>query len=160
MFRKGPIPAWAHGLLEYAAAVLFIVAPFLFSFDDNGAKAVSIAAGVVVLLFAGFSEFSTGLSKSIPIAAHALLDYLLAILFVAMPFLVGFDDETAPTVFFIAMGVFWLLLSIATRYAPEGLRQPREPRPAERERRRFRRGEDLTDVPEFEVPPREPEQRR
>jgi hypothetical protein len=152
MFRKGPIPAWAHGLLEYATAVLFIAAPFIFGFDDGGAKAVSIAAGVVLLLFTGFSELSTGLSKSIPIAAHALLDYVFAVLFVAMPFLVGFSDETAPTVFFIAIGVFWLLLAIATRYAPEGVRQPR---PATRQRRRFRRGEDLTDVPEFEVPPRE-----
>src|SRR4051812_21172675 len=112
MLRKGPIPAWVHGVTEYAAAILLIAAPFLFGFDDGGAKAVSIAAGVAVLLFAGFSELPTGLSKSIPIAAHALLDYALAILFVAMPFLVGFSGETAPTVFFIAIGVFWLVLSI------------------------------------------------
>jgi hypothetical protein len=152
MFRKGPIPAFAHGLIEYAAAILFIAAPFIFGFDDGGAKAVSVAIGIALLLFAGFSELSTGISKSIPIAAHALLDYAFAILFVAIPFIVAFSDETAPTVFFIAMGVVWLLLAIATRYAPEGVRQAR---PAQRQRRRFRRGEDLTDVPEFEVPPRD-----
>ena len=44
MFKQGPVPAFVHGLVEYAAAILLIAAPFLFGFDDDTATAVSIVA--------------------------------------------------------------------------------------------------------------------
>ena len=50
MFKQGPVPAWVHGAIEYLAAALFIAAPFLFSFDDDTATAVSIVVGVLILI--------------------------------------------------------------------------------------------------------------
>ena len=106
-------------MIEYAAGVLFIVAPFLFSFDSDAATAVAIVAGVAVLLVAASTDGPTGLIGQIPIAAHVVLDYLLGALFIASPFLFGFSDETAPTAFFIAAGVVHLLLTVATRFLAE-----------------------------------------
>ena len=39
MFKQGPVPAFVHGIVEYAAAVLFIAAPFLFDFNEDAATA-------------------------------------------------------------------------------------------------------------------------
>ena len=116
MFRKGPIPAFVHGVIEYVAGVLLIGAPFLFAFDSDTATGISVAAGVVVLVVTASTAMSTGLIKSIPVPAHVMLDYALALLLIASPFLFGFDDDGTATAFFLVLGIVHLLLTIATRF--------------------------------------------
>jgi hypothetical protein len=129
MLREGPIPRFVHGFVEYAAAALFFAAPFLFSFDAGAAIAVSLIAGIVVLFLAASTEGPTSLINYVPLAAHVVLDYVLAILLIAMPFIAGFSDETAPTVFFIAIGALHMLVTIGTRFRKD------EAEPARKQRR-------------------------
>ncbi len=128
MFKQGPIPAFVHGVVEYLAAVLFIAAPFLLSFDDDTATAVSIVVGVLVLVVTASTDMSTGLIKSIPVPAHVVVDYLLAGMLIASPFLFGFTEDGTATAFFIVLGVAHLVLTIATRFIKEERprRRPRE----------------------------------
>jgi hypothetical protein len=116
VFRKGPIPAFVHGLIEYVAGVILIAAPFLFAFDSDTATGISVAAGVVVLVVTASTAMSTGLIKSIPVPAHVMLDYALALLLIASPFLFGFDEDGTATAFFLVLGIVHLLLTIATRF--------------------------------------------
>jgi hypothetical protein len=129
MFKKGPIPAFVHGLLEYAIGILLVAAPFVFTFDSDTATGISIAAGVVVLIVNASTAMSTGLVKSIPVAAHVMLDYVLAIILIASPFVFAFDDDDTATAFFLVLGVAHLLLTIATRFIKEPPRR-REDAPA------------------------------
>ena len=127
MIRQGPISRFVHGVIEYVAAIVLIVAPFLLTFDSGAATAASIVAGILVLIMAAVTDGSTSLVNSLPLGAHILLDYALAGLLVAAPFLFGFSHETAPTAFFIVLGVLHLLVTIATRYkAPEEPPKPLE----------------------------------
>ena len=119
MLSQGPIPRFVHGLIEYVAGVLFIAAPLLLSFDSGAATAISIVVGVVVLVIAAATDGPTSLVNSLPITAHVALDYVLAVLLVALPFVAGFSGETTPTVFFIGLGVAHLLITIGTRFRPE-----------------------------------------
>ena len=119
MFKRGPIPPLVHGLLDYLLAALLIAAPFLIGFDEDAATALSIAAGVAVLMLGAFTAWRTGIVKSIPPVAHAMLDYLLAALLIALPFLAGFSDDGEASAFFVAVGVAGLLLTIATRFTPD-----------------------------------------
>jgi hypothetical protein len=119
MFKKGPIPAFVHGFLDYVLAALLIAAPFLFSFKDDGATATAIVAGVIVLIIGACTAWTTGIIKSIPRTAHALLDYVVAILLIAAPFLFAFQDDGTATAFFIIAGVADLLLAIATRFTSQ-----------------------------------------
>jgi len=119
MFKQGPIPAFVHGVIEYLAGALFIAAPFLFSFDDGTATAVAIVAGVVILVVTASTALPTGLIKSIPVHAHAVIDFALAAVLIAAPFLFGFSDDGTATAFFIVLGVVHLLLTIATRFVSE-----------------------------------------
>lgn len=117
MMRQGPVPAFAHGVLEYVVGVLFIVAPFLFGFDATAATAASVVIGLALLSFTACSDLPTGLVRSITPGVHLTIDVVLAVLMVALPFVLGFTDEGAPTAWFIAIGVLHLLLSIGTRFA-------------------------------------------
>jgi hypothetical protein len=130
MLRDGPIPRVVHGAIEYVAAIAFIVVPLLLDYRSDAAVATSIVVGIVILVAAASTEGPTSLVNQIPIAAHVVLDYLLAIFLIAAPFLFGFAQESAPLIFFISLGVAHLLLTIATRFLPED---------AEAERRRGRR---------------------
>ena len=78
MLRQGPIPRFVHGFVEYAAAVLFFLAPFLLDFQAGAATAASIVAGVIVLFLAASTEGPTSLINYVPLAAHVVLDYALA----------------------------------------------------------------------------------
>lgn len=116
MLRDGPIPRAIHGMIEYAAGVLFIAAPFLFGFEDGYAVGVSIAVGVLILVMAAATVGPTSLIKSIPVTVHAGFDYALAVFLIAAPFIFGFNDEAAPTAFFIILGVLHLLVTIGTKF--------------------------------------------
>jgi phosphatidylserine synthase len=116
VLNQGPVPAFVHGVIEYAVAALFIVAPFVFDFQETSATAASIVVGLVLLAFTAVSELPTGLVKSVSVGVHVTADIVLAVLLVALPFVLGFRDETAPTALFISVGVLHLLVTIATRF--------------------------------------------
>jgi peptidoglycan/LPS O-acetylase OafA/YrhL len=118
MLRQGPVSAFVHGAVEYLVAAVLIMAPFLFGFDSNAARALSLVLGIVLLVVTASSELPTGLSKSIPVKIHVVLDLAVAAFLIAAPFLFNFQDEGAPTAFFLILGVAFLLLAIATRYLP------------------------------------------
>jgi hypothetical protein len=118
VLRQGPIPLFVHGVIEYAAAIFFIAAPFIFAFQSGAATAAAIVVGVVIIFVAATTTGPTSLVDSLPISAHVMLDYVLVAVLIAIPFIFGFSGESAPTVFFIALGVAHLLVTIATQFAP------------------------------------------
>ncbi len=119
-----------HGVIEYLAAVLFIVAPFVLDYDSGAATAVSIAVGVLIIVVAALTAGPTGLVKQIPVQAHLVIDFVLVVVLLAAPFLFGFSGETAPTAFFIAVGVAHLLITLATRFV-RGAGAAAEPAPGQ-----------------------------
>ena len=118
MLRQGVFSPFLHGVVEYLAGALFIVAPFVFGFDSNGATALSIVVGVGVLVVTASSQLPTGLAKVVPVLLHAIIDFGLSALLIASPFLFGFSGEGSTTAFFITLGVLHLLLTIGTRFLP------------------------------------------
>ncbi|MGI8750194.1 MAG: SPW repeat domain-containing protein [Thermoleophilaceae bacterium] len=116
MMRDGPIPFFVHGAIEYVAAAAFIVVPFLLSYDSGTATGVSIAVGVLILVITASTDSPTGLMHQIPRSAHMVLDFLLVAALIALPFVTGFSSETAPTAFFISLGVAHLLVTLGTRF--------------------------------------------
>lgn len=118
MLRQGPIPAFVHGVIEYLAAAVFIVGPFVLGFDSGVGKAVSIVVGLVILVVTATSELPTSLIKEIPVAVHIALDFVLAIFLIAAPFLFRFTDDTKATALFVTLGIAHLLITIGTRFLP------------------------------------------
>jgi hypothetical protein len=127
MFREGPFPAFVHGLVEYVAGALFIALPLLVGYDSGAATAVSIVIGVVLIAVAASTDWGLSLNNQIPKAAHFALDWVLAGVLIASPFLFGFSGEGTPTAIFIVAGVLHILLTIGTRF---GTKQQAERKPA------------------------------
>lgn len=119
MFRQGPLSVTAHSLAEPFLVVLLITAPFLFAFDNVGAPtALSILAGVAILIVSMSTCWRLSLIKAVPLVAHAMIDLGMGALLIASPFLFGFhDDSTAATAFFMVFGVAEILATLATRWS-------------------------------------------
>ena len=118
MMRDGPIPVFVHGVVEYVAGVALIVLPLLIDYESGTATAVSVVLGIIVLVIAATTAGPTGLIPQIPLPAHVALDYVLAALLIASPFIFSFSGEGAPTAIFIALGIAHLLITIGTRFSP------------------------------------------
>jgi hypothetical protein len=71
--------------------------------------------------------------KLIPLRAHLMTDVLIGIVSLAAPFVLGFSDETAPTVFFLVMGVGELAAALGTAWDPGDERRGARPRAARSE---------------------------
>jgi hypothetical protein len=114
--RRGSVSLSLHVLIEYGIAVLMMVAPFLLSFDATAADLVSVLVGAGVLVLALMTDAPTGIARSLPVASHVVLDYVLSVFLIVVPFVFGFSDDEAATAFFIALGVAYVLLAALTRY--------------------------------------------
>jgi hypothetical protein len=151
MVKQGPIPAFAHSLIEYLAGALLIAAPLLLDYSSGAAKAVSIVLGVLVIFLAATTTSTMSLINQVPLSMHIVFDYVIAAVMIASPFLFSFSGESTPTAVFLAGGVVWLLLSIGTQYRHEETPERGEPK-----RRRPRPASDAVpdeSIPEFEPPP-------
>ncbi len=118
VLREGPVPALVHGLYEYAGGVALIALPLVLDYKHGAAIAASIVLGVLLIVVASTSRGSTSLVNQLPLPVHVLLDYALAAILIASPFVFGFSSETVPTAVFLVGGVLHLLISIGTRFKP------------------------------------------
>ena len=115
--RRGSVSLSLHVLIEYGVGVLTIVAPFLLSFDSTTADLVAVLVGVGVLVLAVVTDAPTGIARSLPVASHVVLDYVLALFLIVAPFVFGFaGDDNAATAYFIVLGVGYVMLAVLTSY--------------------------------------------
>jgi hypothetical protein len=149
MVKQGPIPAFAHGLYEYAAGIALIALPLVLSYKAGAATAASIVLGVLLIFLTATTSSSTSLVNQVPLPVHILLDYALAAVLIASPFLFGFSGESKPTAIFIGGGILHLLVSIGTRYRKDDEVKPGAPK---RELRPASRAVRDDEIPEFEPP--------
>ena len=126
MFKEGPLPSAIHGLAEYIGGALFIALPLLLAYESGAATAASIIIGVLMIGVAASTDWGMSLNNQIPKAVHFAIDWILAAILIASPFLFGFSDESTPTAIFIAAGVLHLLLTIGTRFGEKRPKQSKQ----------------------------------
>ena len=110
-----PIPIHVHAALEVAAAPILMVAPFVLGFTAL-AGGLSIALGILLLGLAT-SVYGDAQRGSVPLSAHAGLDYILAAATIAAGFVAGIAGDYIATVFLVGFGSAHLALIASTRFS-------------------------------------------
>ena len=114
---RGPVPLRAHQAIEPFAALLLIAAPWIFGFSDNDtATALSVIAGVIVLVTGMSTRWRMSVVKLIPLRTHFMMDVGLGIALIAAPFIAGFSDHGGAARFFVIAGVLELATALTTRW--------------------------------------------
>lgn len=119
MLRSGPIAFFLHGMLEYVWAVALLLAPFMFDFRSDAATTTAIVAGIAFLAIAATSDGPRRFVERIPIVAHVVLDFVVAGMLIASPYLFGFSDEGTARTILVTIGVLHALLTIGTRFVDD-----------------------------------------
>jgi predicted membrane metal-binding protein len=90
-----PITSRMHGMLDYPAAIVLILSPWIFGFHDVGGAAVAlpIIVGVLSLLQSPLTDYELGVVDMIPLRMHLMLDVVAGFVLAISPWLFGFADE-------------------------------------------------------------------
>ncbi len=78
MMRDGPIPLFAHGMIEYVGGALFVALPFLLGYDSGAATAPVDRRRRGADRHRGQHRRPDQPGQPIPRSAHVALDYVLA----------------------------------------------------------------------------------
>jgi len=103
-----------HGMLDYAAAFVLITVPLMLNFQATSPLALwlSVAAGVLLVVYSLVTDYGLSLVKWIPFSTHLILDAIAGIAFVIAPFLFGFEGLIRW--FYLVNGAIVLLLVFVT----------------------------------------------
>ena len=104
-----------HRLLDVATVLLFALAPTLFSLAGTAAV-LSYGLAVVHLGVTLATEFPGGPARPLPLPAHGVLELVVGVGLVAVPWVLGWTG--AARAFYIAVGAIIMLVWALSRYRP------------------------------------------
>ena len=86
-----------HAWIDYPVAIALIVLPFLLGLGTSHPLALSISPVVGLAAFAltVFTDHQTGLIRVLPYKFHLAVDLCVGLLFLALPFVLGFSGLDA-----------------------------------------------------------------
>jgi hypothetical protein len=56
------------------------------------------------------------LAKVVPVMVHGIIDYVVGVILLIAPFILGFSNETVPTVISMVIGALVIIVSLLTDY--------------------------------------------
>lgn len=86
-----------HAWLDYPVALALIVLPFLLGLGDSNSLALVISpiAGVAAFLLTVLTDHHLGLVRVLPYKLHLAVDLAVGLVFLAIPFVLGFSGLDA-----------------------------------------------------------------
>lgn len=86
-----------HAYLDYPVAASLIALPFVLGLGGSNASAkwIAVVTGVAAIVLTFFTDHRTGVIRIIPFSFHVAVDALVGIIFVTVPFVLGFTGLDA-----------------------------------------------------------------
>lgn len=108
-----------HGFLDYLTVITFLLAPTLFGLSGLPAT-ISYLLAVVHLVLTLVTASPLGLVKAVPFKLHGVVELVVAILLVLLPWLLGFASVPTARNFYVAAGIVIFIVWLVTDYAKDG----------------------------------------
>jgi hypothetical protein len=111
------LPTRVHGVLDYLMGGLLIASPWLFDFARGGAETwVPVILGAGAIIYSLMTDYELGVSRSISMRTHLMLDMWSGILLAASPWLFGFDEYVYMP--HLILGIVEVVASLVTERTP------------------------------------------
>lgn len=109
------LTAKLHGLGDYAAAAVLIVAPFFIGLKEQSMIAhwASIAGGIGLIVYSLLTDYTYSVAKVIPFKIHLVFDSLAGLVLIALAFVLKL--EGIAQIYMIVMGAGVLLVVAVTQ---------------------------------------------
>jgi hypothetical protein len=104
-----------HGLGDYAAAAVLIIAPFILGINEQSLIAhwASIAGGIGLIIYSLLTDYTFSVAKVIPFKTHLVLDSLAGLVLIVFALLLELD--IVARTYLIVMGAGVLLVVAVTQ---------------------------------------------
>jgi hypothetical protein len=114
MFRIIPRPV--HAATDYLYAAALVAAPSLVGFEEDGQAVLAARALAGTTVAASLcTRYELGLLRVIPFNVHLMLDLLAALPTLAMPWVLGFSDNTKARNTFIGFALFEMVAVLLSK---------------------------------------------
>ncbi len=106
-----------HAYLDYPVALTLIVAPIILALGVSHplAKTLSITVGIAALTLTLLTDHKLGVVRVLSYKLHLTVDFLVGLLFVAVPF--AFSFEGIDMWYYLAFGV--TVLAVVSLHKPD-----------------------------------------
>lgn len=86
-----------HAWLDYPVSASLVAAPFIVGIGQTNPLAlwISVATGIAAFVLTVLTDHETGLIRVLPFAFHLMVDRLVGVAFVVIPFVLGFSSLDA-----------------------------------------------------------------
>lgn len=109
------IGAFAHGIIDYAIAIMLVIGPGVAGF--RGRQAVwAYAFAAVMFLLAIATRFPLGAAKIVGFPAHGAIELLIGVLMILLPWIARFSAGVNSRNFYVAVGVLIVIIFVMTDY--------------------------------------------
>jgi hypothetical protein len=104
-----------HGCVDYLAVIGFAAAPSVFALEATPATLAYTLSGVHLVLTLA-TDFPLGLVRAIPFPLHGLIEFAVAVVLLALPWVFGFAADEHARVFCIGASASVLAVFLLTDY--------------------------------------------
>lgn len=104
-----------HGILDYAVVIAFALAPALLGLSGLPATVSYLLAGIHLLLTL-VTAFPLGAVKLVPLPLHGVIELVVSIVLVALPWILRFTQDTLARDFYVGAGALIFLVWLITDY--------------------------------------------
>jgi len=104
-----------HGYLDYLVVIIFLLAPCVLGFSQIP-MIISYSLAGIHLLLTLLTDFPLGVIKLVPLKLHGIIELIVGLCLIALPFVLNFGAEPAAQYFYIANGAVILLVWFLTDY--------------------------------------------
>lgn len=86
-----------HAYLDYPVALALMALPFILGLGSSNplAMQLSIATGIAAFVLTLLTDHHLGVFRVIPYKFHLIVDFLVAVVFIAAPFILSFEGIDA-----------------------------------------------------------------
>lgn len=107
-----------HGRLDYLTGILLLALPWILGFNDvPKATWTVIFVGSMIIMMSMFTNYESGLVRTISMSTHLNVDIVTGLVFAASPWLLGFADQVYLP--HLILGLYETLTSLATSRHPQ-----------------------------------------
>lgn len=109
------IGAWSHGIIDYVIVILLAIGPSVAGFAGRQATLAYVLAAVLFALSV-LTRYPLGIAKHVGFVMHGVVELMLGILLLILPWIANFARGVKSRDFYVAMAVLMLVVWALTDF--------------------------------------------
>lgn len=117
------IGAWSHGIIDYVVFIILITGPSIAGFAGRQAT-LAYVLGALLFLLTILTRFPLGVFKHVSFPMHGVIEFLLGVLLLILPWIANFSRGVHSRNFYVAVALLIMIVDAITDFRRVRDRRP------------------------------------